>query len=131
MQLQKKAFASDKNPRPVGPYSPAIRIGPFVYVSGHLGQDPATGKLVEGGIEAETRRVLENAQNVLQAAGSSLNHVVRTTVYLTDLKDFPAMNKVYGEYFVDTPPARSTIPCPDLLLGARVEIDFIAYIPEG
>lgn len=131
MQLQKKAFASDKNPRPVGPYSPAIRIGAFIFLSGHLAQDSTTGKLVEGGIEAETRRVLENAQNVLQVAGSSLDHVVRTTVYLRDLKDFPAMNKVYAEYFKEVPPARTTIPCPDLLLGAQVMIDFIAYVPEG
>jgi 2-iminobutanoate/2-iminopropanoate deaminase len=101
----------------VGPYSQGVRVGNFVYTAGQIALDPATGQLVEGGIEAQTERVLRNLQAVLEAAGSSLDQVVKTTVFLTDMADFQAMNGVYGRFFPpdQSPPARSAVPssaCP-------------------
>jgi 2-iminobutanoate/2-iminopropanoate deaminase len=114
--------------KPVGPYSPGVDIGSLVFVAGQIGLDPATGKVVEGGIEAETRQVMKNAEAVLKNAGLGFKDVVRTTVYLADIKDFQAMNKVYAESFPEgsVPPARSTVAVSALAAGARVEIDFIA-----
>lgn len=116
-------------PRPVGPYAQAVAHGGLVFASGQVPLDPATGALVEGDIEAQTRRVLANLAAVLEAAGSGLAHVLRTTVYLADLADFPRMNAVYAEHFPAPPmPARSTIQAARLPLGARIEIDAIAAI---
>lgn len=114
--------------KPVGPYSPGVDIGSLVFVAGQIGIDPTTGKMVEGGIEAETRQVMNNAGAVLKNAGLGFNDVVRTTVYLADIKDFAAMNKVYAESFPEgtVPPARSTVAVAGLAAGAHVEIDFIA-----
>jgi len=114
-------------PRPVGPYSQALAHGGLVFASGQVPLDPATGALVEGEIEAQTRRVLANLAAVLEAAGSNLSRVLRTTVYLADLADFPRMNAVYAEHFPNEPrPARTTIQAARLPLGARIEIDVIA-----
>lgn len=114
-------------PKPVGPYSQAIVHGGLVFASGQVPLDPSTGKLVEGEIEAQTEQVLENLAAVLEAAGSSLARVLRTTVYLTDLSLFARMNAVYAKHFTGDPkPARSTIQAAALPLGARIEIDVIA-----
>ena len=113
-------------PAAIGPYSQAMRANGFLYCSGQIPLDPATGKMVEGGIEAQTERVLRNLEAVISAGGSSLSKVVKTTVYLTDLGDFPAMNAVYGRFFPDDPPARATVQVAKLPAGARVEIDAVA-----
>ncbi len=124
--MEIKAIHSDQAPRAVGPYSQAISAGDFVFCSGQIPLDPATGKLVGGGIEAQTRRVLQNLKAVLEATGSDLAHVVKTTVFLTDMGNFQAMNAVYAEFFPTHPPARSTIAVRGLPLGALVEIEAIA-----
>ncbi len=116
-------------PKAIGPYSHAVRVGNFVHSSGQLGLDPQTNELVEG-IEAQTRQVLQNQASVLEAAGTSLRNVVKTTVYLKDMGEFAKMNAVYGEFFPQDPPARSTIQAAALPKGALVEIDCVAVI-EG
>lgn len=114
--------------KPVGPYSPAVDVGDLVFVAGQIGIDPATGKMVPGGIEAETRQVMKNAEAVLKNAGLGLGDVVKTTVFLGDIADFQAMNGVYATFFPEgtIPPARSTVAVKGLAAGATVEIDFIA-----
>ncbi|MFL7811651.1 MAG: Rid family detoxifying hydrolase, partial [Anaerolineae bacterium] len=104
-------------PAAVGPYSQAIRSGDFVYTAGQLGLDPATGKLVAGGIQAQTRQALRNVQAILAASGSSMAHVVKTTVFLQDIADFRDMNEVYATFFPDAPPARSAVQVAALPLG--------------
>lgn len=119
-------------PRPVGPYSQAVEAGGFVFLSGQIPIDPAAGRVVEGGIEEQTHRVLRNLRAVLESAGLSLEHVVKTTCLLRDMSDFPAMNSVYAEYFANplkNPPARTTFAAADLPLGVRIEIDAIAVRP--
>jgi len=114
-------------PDPVGPYSQAIEHAGWVFLSGQIPLDPATGKLVEGEIEAQTRRVLANLESVLEAAGLTLANVVRTTIYLVDLAHFPRVNATYAERFTSEPqPARATVQVAALPLGASVEIDAIA-----
>jgi 2-iminobutanoate/2-iminopropanoate deaminase len=108
------------------PLSQAIRVGEWVFASGQLGTDVKTGKLVEGGIAAETRQVCENLRAVLEAAGSSLDEVVKVTIYMTDLSELMAMNNVFSQYFAVAPPARTTFQCAALVGGARVEIEAIA-----
>ena len=126
--MKREIIATEKAPGAVGPYSQAIRVGHFVFTAGQLAFDPATGKLVEGGIQEQTRQVLRNIAAVLEAAGSSLGKVVKTTVFLKDMGDFKAMNEVYGEFFAHEPPARSTVEVANLALGALVEIDAIAVV---
>jgi 2-iminobutanoate/2-iminopropanoate deaminase len=123
--MREKIF-TEHAPKPIGPYSQAIRAGGFLFASGQVGLDPATGKIVEGGVERQTERALENLKAVLAAAGLTLSAVVRTTVYLKDMGEFAAMNAVYALYFSADPPARSTIEAARLPLDARVEIDVIA-----
>ena len=113
-------------PAAIGPYSQAVRSGGFLFCSGQIPLEPATGKIVEGGIEAQTERVLRNLEAVLAAGGASLARVVKTTVYLADLADFPRMNEVYGRFFSNQPPARATVQVAKLPAGALVEIDAIA-----
>ncbi|MGA7729982.1 MAG: RidA family protein [Chloroflexia bacterium] len=125
----KKRVHSEHAPAAGGPYSQAIIVNGMVYTAGQVGIDPATGQLVEGGIEEHTHRVIQNVQLVLEAAGSSLDNVVKTTVFLTDINDFAAMNAIYGQYFnTDTPPARSTIGVAALPRGAVVEIETVATV---
>jgi 2-iminobutanoate/2-iminopropanoate deaminase len=113
-------------PKPVGPYSQGIRAGGFLFASGQIPLNPSTGELVRGSIEEQTRQVLENLKQVLAAGGSSLEKVVKTTVFLSDLRDFEEMNAVYAQYFGDLPPARSTVQAAALPKGVDVEIDLIA-----
>lgn len=122
----RQAISSASAPTAIGPYSQAIRAGQFVFLSGQVPIDPATGTLVDGDIAAQTRRVLQNLGEVLKAAGLSFDHVVRATVYLADLNDFPAMNDVYATFFASPAPARSTVQVARLPKDARIEIDVIA-----
>jgi len=122
----KQPIATEKAPKAIGPYSQAISHGGTVYVSGQIPLDPATGQIVDGDISAQTERVLENLKAVLEASGSSLSQVLKTTVFLKNLADFPKMNEVYGRYFVETPPARSTVEVVRLPRDVQVEIDCIA-----
>jgi 2-iminobutanoate/2-iminopropanoate deaminase len=124
--MERSAVHTDQAPKAIGPYSQAIRAGDFVFCAGQAGLDPATGKLVEGGVEAETRRVLQNLSAVLEQAGTSIKNVVKTTVFLTDMDEFKAMNAIYAEFFPAPPPARSTVQVSRLPAGARVEIEAIA-----
>ena len=119
-------ISTDRGPRAIGPYSQAIRANGFLFLSGQVSLDPATQQLVPGDIAAQTTRVLENLKAVLEAAGSSLDRVVKTTVYLKDMNDFSAMNEVYARYFPNDPPARATVEVARLPKDARVEIDLIA-----
>ena len=122
------AVATDKAPKAIGPYSQAIRTGNLLFVSGQVPIDPATGALIEGDIATQTHRVMRNLAAILEAAGASMDHVVRCTVYLADMNDFAAMNEVYGSYFSQPAPARATIQAVRLPKDARVEIDLIADI---
>ena len=124
----RKAVKTGSAPGAIGPYSQAIAAGGFLFVSGQIPLDPGTGRLVEGGIGEQVGRVLENLKAVLQAGGAGMETVVRTTVYLTDLSEFPQMNEIYARYFGSDPPARTTVQVSALPRGARVEIDAIAVL---
>jgi 2-iminobutanoate/2-iminopropanoate deaminase len=124
----KKTVATENAPKAIGPYSQAVVYNGLAYLSGQIPLDPATGELVPGGIAAETERVLENLKAVLAACGSSLDRVLKTTVYLTDMREFGAMNEVYGRYFPQDPPARATVQAARLPRDVRVEIDCIAAV---
>lgn len=126
-----KAIATDAAPRAVGPYSQAMLSGDLVFCSGQIGLDPATGRLVEGGFEAEARRVLDNLQAVLGAAGLGLDDVVKITVYVTDLADFPVLNRICEERLRIPYPARATVQVAALPLGAGVEIEAVAKRRAG
>ena len=128
--MEKKIIHTTNAPAAVGPYSQAVRVGPFLYTAGQIGLDPTTGKMVADDIEVQTERVLNNLQAVLQAAGGDLTHVLKTTVFLIDMAEFGTMNGVYGKYFSADPPARSTVQVAGLPLGARVEIEVVAYLSE-
>ena len=124
----KNAISTGQAPQAIGPYSQAVVIRGMAYLSGQIPLDPATNQLIEGGIEAQTERVLENLKAVLEACGSSLALVVKTTVFLKDMDEFPKMNAVYGRYFADHPPARSTVQAAQLPRNVSVEIDCIAAV---
>jgi 2-iminobutanoate/2-iminopropanoate deaminase len=125
----RESVRSEQAPAPVGPYSQAIRTGGLVFCAGQIALDPGTGQIVSGDVADQTRQVLRNLGEVLRAAGTSFDYVVRTTVYLADLEDFSRMNAVYGEFFGSPAPARSTIQAARLPRDARVEIDAIATMP--
>ena len=127
--VKREIVRSSTAPRAVGPYSHAVRSSGFVFLSGQIPLDPATGTLVSGGIDDQTRRVMENLRSVLAASGSSFARVLKSTIFLVDLGDFAAVNAVYGSYFPSDPPARSTVQVAALPLGARVEIEMIAEAP--
>ena len=129
----KKVIFTNKAPKAIGPYSQAIQTESLVYTAGQAGLDPATGELVEGGIEAQTRQTLTNLKSVLEAADSGLNYAIKTTVFLKDMNDFSKMNAVYSEFFGENPPARSTIAAAALPKGALVEIEVVALhrAPRG
>ena len=127
----KKIIQTNKAPGAIGPYSQAVRTENMVFTAGQIGLDPATMEIVSGGVEAETRQVLNNLKQVLEAANSGLNYVVKTTVFLRDMADFPKMNAVYGEFFSENPPARSTVAVATLPKNVAVEIEAIALAAPG
>ncbi|MBI2365899.1 MAG: RidA family protein [Deltaproteobacteria bacterium] len=124
--MNREAILTDNAPKAIGPYAQAIKANGFIYTAGQIPIDPKTGNFVEGGINEQTRQVLENLKAVLAAAGSSLDQVVKATVFLKNMTDFPAMNEVYGEYLGTAKPARSTVAVAELPRGALVEIDLVA-----
>lgn len=124
----KQIIVSEKAPKALGPYSVANRFGELIFTAGQLGLDPQTNELAPGGIEAETRQVLTNVKHVLEAAGSSLDHVLKTTVFLRDMADFPKMNAIYAEFFTTNFPARSTVQVAALPKNGAVEIETIACL---
>ncbi len=129
MQTQpRQVVVAGKAPKPIGPYSVGIVHGELVFASGMLGLDPQTGELAPGGVEAETRQSLQNVAAILEAAGSSMSLVLKTTVFLRDMADFARMNAVYAEFFRDEPPARSTVQVAALPKGGAVEIEAVAAL---
>ena len=122
----KRIFGTKEAPAAIGPYSQAVEAGGFVFCSGQIPLDPATGQLVDGDVAAQTERVMDNLRAVLAAARLGCEHVVRTTIYLVDLAEFPRVNEVYGKWFPVNPPARATVQVAALPRGARVEIDAVA-----
>ena len=123
----KNIVLTERGPKPIGPYSQAVKSNGFVFVSGQIALDPKTAEFVGADVSTQTERVLENLKAILEAAGTSLSHVVKTTVYLKDLNEFAAMNAVYARYFPASPPARSTVEAARLPKDALVEIDVIAF----
>jgi 2-iminobutanoate/2-iminopropanoate deaminase len=124
----KKIVSSGGAPKAIGPYSQAVIWNGMAFLSGQIPLDPATGELIQGDVAAQTERVLDNLKAVLEAAGASLNSVLKTTVFLKDMADFPKMNEVYGRYFAENPPARSTVQAAKLPRDVMVEIDAIAEV---
>jgi len=124
----REVIATENAPAAVGPYSQGIRAGHLIFTAGQLGMDPTTGKLVEGGVEAQARQALTNLQAVLEAAGTSLDRAVKVTVFLQDIEDFKAVNGVYAQFFTQDPPARSAVQVAALPLGGLVEIEAIALL---
>jgi 2-iminobutanoate/2-iminopropanoate deaminase len=124
----KDVVLTAKGPKPIGPYSQAIRANGFLFVSGQIALDPQSGEFVGADVRQQTERVIENLKAILEAAGVSLHHVVKTTVFLKDMNDFPAMNETYARYFMTAPPARSTVQAARLPKDALVEIDVIAAL---
>ncbi|MBW6471571.1 MAG: RidA family protein [Anaerolineaceae bacterium] len=122
----KKVIISESAPKAIGPYSAAIETETYIFTSGQLGLDPVSGELVQGGIETETHQAIKNLIEVLKSSGSDLNSVVKTTVFLKDIGEFPLMNKIYAEYFINEPPARSAFQVAALPKSACVEIEAIA-----
>ena len=121
----KQIISTDRGPKAIGPYSQAVKANGFLFVSGQVCLDPKTQQLVEGDISKQTERVMENLKGIVEAAGSSLAHVVKTTVFLSDMNDFAAMNAVYGKYFPSDPPARATVQVSRLPKDVKVEIEVI------
>ena len=122
----KNVVTTDRGPKPIGPYSQAIKANGFIYLSGQVALDPKSGEMVGTDIRLQTERTLENIKGILEAAGVNLHHVIKTTVFLKDMNDFSAMNEVYARYFTSAPPARSTVQVSRLPKDALVEIEVIA-----
>ena len=122
----KEVVTTDRGPKPIGPYSQAVKTGGFLFLSGQVALDPKSGEMTGGDIRQQTERVMENIKGILEAAGSNLHHVIKTTVFLKDINEFPAMNEVYGRYFNAAPPARSTVQVARLPKDALVEIEVTA-----
>jgi 2-iminobutanoate/2-iminopropanoate deaminase len=126
----KQIIQTDRAPQAIGPYSQAIKARGFVYASGQIPIDPATGQFVDGGIAEQTEQVMKNVAAVLEAAGSRLDRIVKTTVFLADMEEFAAMNEVYAKFFTTDPPARATVQAAGLPRNARVEIEVVALVDE-
>jgi 2-iminobutanoate/2-iminopropanoate deaminase len=124
----KDVVLTERGPKPIGPYSQAIKSGGFLFASGQVALDPRSNEFLAGDIRQQTERVLENVKAILEAGGANLHHVVKTTVFLKDMNDFAAMNEVYGKYFSAAPPARSTVQVARLPKDALVEIEIIASL---
>ena len=127
----KKIISTNEAPAAIGPYSQAVRSGTFLFCSGQIPLDPKSGQIVPGDIDAQTRRVLNNIAAVLRAESATFEDVVKTTIFLTDLGDFQTVNEIYGSYFKNQPPARSTVQVAALPKGARIEIEVIAVVKEA
>ena len=127
----KKIILTNEAPAAIGPYSQAVRSGTFLFCSGQIPLDPKSGQIVSGDIDAQTRRVLNNIAAVLRAEGASFEDVVKATIFLTDLDDFQTVNEIYGSYFKNAPPARSTVQVAALPKGAKIEIEIIAVVKEA
>jgi 2-iminobutanoate/2-iminopropanoate deaminase len=127
----KKIISTSDAPAALGPYSQAVRVGSTIYCAGQIPLDPKTGEIVSGGIDVQTRRVMDNITAVLKAEGLTVADIVKTTIFLMDLGDFQKMNEIYGSYFTQAPPARSTVQVAGLPKGARVEIEVIAVANGG
>ena len=126
--MNKQIITTDKAALPVGPYSQAVRVGDLLFVAGEKGIDPATNKIVPGGIEEETRQTLENIKAILEAGGAAMENVVRSVVYMTDMAEFGKMNAIYADYFTSDPPGRSCVQVVALPAGAHVEIEVTAAL---
>ncbi len=126
MVPQRTIISTSKAPAAIGPYSQAVQLGDLIYTAGQIPLVPETGKLIEGGIEEQTRQVMQNLSNILAAAGSNLAHIIKTTIFVTNLGDFAAINQIYGSFFAAEPPARSTVQVAALPLGANIEIEVVA-----
>jgi 2-iminobutanoate/2-iminopropanoate deaminase len=126
-EVMKKIIATELAPKAIGPYSQAVEYGGLIYCSGQIPLDPATGQMVEGGVAEQTARVLDNLRAVLEAAGSGLDCVLKTTCFLKDMGEFAAMNEVYAKYFAEAPPARATVEAARLPRDVRVEIECVAH----
>ena len=127
--MEKQIVKPVNGPKAIGPYSLGVKAGPLMFVSGQLGLDPATGNMVEGGVEAETRQSLKNLQAILEAGGCSFQNVVKATVFLRDMIDFARMNAIYAEFVGENPPARSAVQVAALPRNGAVEIEVIALLP--
>lgn len=126
--MQKEIISTKDAPQAIGPYSQAVRFDNLIFVSGQIPIDPETGKILKGNIREQTKQILENLSNILAAGGSSLNNVLRTTIFLTNLENYSVVNEIYAQYFNDLPPARSTVQVAKLPMDAQIEIDVIACI---
>lgn len=124
----KETIMTEKAPAAIGPYSQAVKYGNLIFTSGALGVDPKTGAFVEGGVQAQTKQCLENLKAVLEAAGSSLENVLKVTVFIKDMNDFPRVNEIYGQYFTEKQPSRSTVEVARLPKDALIEIETIAFV---
>jgi len=131
MSREREIISTDKAPAAVGPYSQAVRLGDLIYTAGQIALVPETGQLVSDETEAQTRQVMTNLSNVLEAAGSNLANVVKTTIFVTDLADFALINNIYGSFFTADPPARSTVQVAALPLGAKVEVEAVAVVDQS
>ena len=129
--MSMKSIHTNQTPAAIGPYSQAIEANGMIFASGQIPIDPATGQFVEGGIQEQTRQALTNARNILQAAGTDMENVIKTTVYLSDIHNFAAMNEVYAQFFTEPFPARSAVAVKDLPKGALVEIEVLAIKPDN
>ena len=123
--MKKKVIQTEKAPKAIGPYSQAIHTDAFIFTAGQIGIDPTTGELISGAVEEQTRQALSNLRNVIEADGSNMDNVVKTTVFLKDMADFPKMNAIYAEFFGENPPARSTIAVGALPTGGLVEVEAV------
>ena len=126
--MGKEIISTEKAPSAIGPYSQAVRADQWLYISGQIPIDPATGEMVKGGIVEETHRVLKNAKAILEASGASMSDVVKVTIYVANLKDFSVINEIYGQYFISNPPARSCVEVSGLPKGASLEMEMVAYL---
>ncbi len=126
--MSKKIISTKDAPAAIGPYSQAVQAGPFLFCSGQIPLDPATGQVISGDVTAQAKRVLENVVAVLKAGGATLDHVVKSTIFLKSMGDFAAVNEVYGSYFKSNPPARSTVEVARLPKDVLVEIEVLAYL---
>jgi len=128
--MEKKAISTEKAPKAIGPYSQAVQAGRFLFLSGQIPLHPSTGEMVEGGFQVQTQRVMDNLRGVLESQGLGMESIVKTTIFLTDMGNFSKANEIYGSYFSEEPPARSTVEVSSLPRGAAIEIEAIALVAQ-